>query len=380
MVRFPFAHLKPLGQSQPMTSNPLPLPLELIPMVMDHLHPRDVSSALQTCHAMRTIVEPCLYKHISIPTHHRRNHTRMAKLLRTLYTRPDLTHYILTFNGSFSPVPHIDSPPSGLNRWLLNQLRHARTLSGMITTLIHHMVNVRSLTLQDFDWLETASQTLISNALCSTTSFASLTALAIEGHNFFQPGKTGDYTSQLSLILRSQPRLERLELRSGDWDLEHWILQSDVPSLSHLMAQPSEAPVMVCGRPIRSLFIRNVLTVPTSDIWEAVARSEALIDTLTLEVIQYKDLTPTLYSASMYMKDVQKLVIHGAACQELPLLISGFPSFHYLQTLRVMVWDYWDGGKISVNGERTNEEERIDATIFLRSRCPRLQNLEINQI
>ncbi|KAG8994076.1 hypothetical protein FRB94_010176 [Tulasnella sp. JGI-2019a] len=180
------------------------------------------------------------------------------------------------------------------------------------------MVNVRSLTLHDFRWLGTTSQTRICEAICSTPSFTSLTALAIQGRDFFQSRRHSDCDFQLSLILRHQPLLERLELRSGNWDLERWILPTDVPHLTHLMSRPEEAKALVPGRPITSLVLGNILAMPDQDFWEALTMSTSRIDILKVEILECEVLLPFLQLLSINLQDVQELILDGAGYEHLP--------------------------------------------------------------
>ncbi|KAG9032560.1 hypothetical protein FRB95_001225 [Tulasnella sp. JGI-2019a] len=264
--------------------NALPLPVEMILMIMRHLNPRDMYSALQTCHAMRSIVETCLYAHIFIPPH---PHVRTAKLLRTLHTRPDLAHNIISFGGSLYPVspkpqfPRVITPTSLVKNWY--QMWSTKQPDPQLTVIsIHRMVNAKTLTLCDFAWLGTVSETLVRDAICSTISFTSLTTLIIDGRDFFRSGRPPGYSRELSLIIRHQPLLERLELRSGDWDLGPWILPTDVPRLTHLTSLPEEAIILVPRRPIKSLILRDMVELPDQVFWGALAASASPIHTLKI--------------------------------------------------------------------------------------------------
>ncbi|KAG9026512.1 hypothetical protein FRB95_008738 [Tulasnella sp. JGI-2019a] len=235
------------------------------------------------------------------------------------------------------------------------------------------MVNIKSLTLRDFGWLGTPYQNLIRDAISLTVSLSSLTSLVIQGQDFPPSGRHENHSVQLALLLRSQPLLECLELRSSEWDLQDCMLQSDVPRLSHLVAGSREARFLVCGRPITSLFIRSITREPGPDGWKALAASSAPITFLALDDMYHPFLEAALHSVAMHFKDVQKLSIQGAAYQILPLLIGGFPSFPYLRTLRLKAWD------LNMEGTESIEDQRLDAIMYIRHRCPQFQNLEMDQ-
>ncbi|KAG9000886.1 hypothetical protein FRB94_005109 [Tulasnella sp. JGI-2019a] len=236
----------------------------------------------------------------------------MLKLLRTLHTRPDLAHRIVTFDGSLYPIAPVVSTPS-IQRQQRPMNRSERALSSTIVILIHNMMNVKSLTLHDFSWVGTPCQAIVCNAISSTLSFTSLTALAVEGRDF---GERREYSSQLSLILRSQPLLECLELRSGAWDLGRWIFRSGVPRLTRLVARLDEAKVLVPGRPITSLSIKHMSGPPSLDVWEALAASTAKVTALALDA-GYGPLEPSLRSIALHLQSIQELVITGVSIREI---------------------------------------------------------------
>ncbi|KAG8999099.1 hypothetical protein FRB94_006435 [Tulasnella sp. JGI-2019a] len=362
-----------------MTPNALPLPVELLLMIIRHLSHRDMLSTLQTCQSMRRIVETRLYMHLLTPF----DDLRMVKLLRTLHTRPDLAHNIITFDGSLYPAlqkprfPRVVTPTSLVKNWYQrwSMIRRERTLSHMTVTSILHMVNVRSLTLRDFRWLKTTSaQTLISHAICSTVSLPSLTSLTIHGSDF-RPETKPNYVIQLSLILRYQPFLERLELRSGEWDLERWIFPTDLPRLTHLMSGPEEAKVLVPGRPITSLALRKLSVVPRMDVWVALTTSTSPIHALKVDVLQHDVLLSILHFISSHLQDVEDLTLNGPTYETLPLLTQGFPSLPSLRILHVTLWVHL-GCEMESVCTTLREGRRADLVTRLRSECPEFKSLD----
>ncbi|KAG9026508.1 hypothetical protein FRB95_008734 [Tulasnella sp. JGI-2019a] len=287
----------------------------------------------------------------------------MAKLFRILNTQADLAHNIVTFDGCLYPqLDKSQSPcegvslPSFIKRW-----RHEwsvdRMLARTIVTSLHHMVNVKSLTLRDFDWTGSQSETLVYGAICSTECLPSLTTLIVHGRTFYRPDQVRDHSRQLSLIIRSHPLLERLELRSGNWDLGSWIVQSDVPNLSYLMARPGDARVLIRGRPITSLFINRALTADL-DAWEAPAISAVSNICVTLHYLENGVVESVVRFVVTHFKDVQELIVNGIYFHELSSLFSSFPSFCNLRTLRFGVRNLFDG-----TGKKMDENQRIDAII-----------------
>ncbi|KAG9026506.1 hypothetical protein FRB95_008732 [Tulasnella sp. JGI-2019a] len=230
---------------------------------------------------MPQYVETCLYSHIST------DDTRVIKLLGTLHTQPELAHNIVAFDGRLYPAQdrhHFSSrvPTPILKHWHQEHSikRYERKITKSTATLIHHMMNAKSLELQDLPWLEIRIEESICNLICSTASLRSLTSLAIQCLEMSSRdlNKRRDYSRHLCLILRGHPLLERLELLPGLWDLGPWILQSHIPRLSHLAANSDTARVMIRGRPNTSLYIPNLMDVRDADTWEALAASTAPIN------------------------------------------------------------------------------------------------------
>ncbi|KAG9032559.1 hypothetical protein FRB95_001224 [Tulasnella sp. JGI-2019a] len=303
---------------------------------------KDMISVLQTCHAMRTIVETCLYEHIFIPHY---DDLRTARLLRTLRTRPDLAHNIITFDGNLYLAPRKSRFPRVIPRTSLG-----RTWFGQRSmkqhdsrTAIHHTVNVKSLKIHDFGWLGTESQTFVCNAICSTIS---LTSLNIQGYVFFHPYRHPDSEFQLSVILRHQPLLERLELRD-EWNLEQWILPTDVPHLTHLTTRSEEAKIFVPGQPITSLSLREIWVMPN------------------------KDLLPFLQFLSTHLHDVQDLTLDGPYYENVPMLTLGFPSFLSLRNFRITVREHCTPD----DDDEPREIRCTDLISRVRLECPQLKYL-----
>ncbi|KAG9026515.1 hypothetical protein FRB95_008741 [Tulasnella sp. JGI-2019a] len=361
------------------TSNALPLPVELLLMTIKHLNSREMLSALRTCRGMRSIVETCLYAHISIPFYHPR---RMSKLLRTLHDRPDLAQNVITFNGSFYPAllksrgPRVITPTSLIQHWYQQWSveRHERAFSTTSATSINNMMNVKSLTLHDFHWLGTPSQNLICDAICSTVSLASVTTLILQGYDFFQHKRHAGSECQLSLILRHQPLLERLELRSGNWDLEQWILPTDVPHLTYLKSGLKEAKVLVPGRPITFLAFRKMSAMPDVDVWQALTASTEPIRTLKVDIPEVNFFSSFLNIISVHLQDVQNLVLTGPGYDSLPMIIENFPPFRSLRTLHIKLWDHVDN-RIENISATLYENRRANFITHLRLESPQFESL-----
>ncbi|KAG9000876.1 hypothetical protein FRB94_005099 [Tulasnella sp. JGI-2019a] len=204
------------------------------------------------------------------------------------------------------------APTTVLGHWYQERSmkRCERRFTKPISTLIHHMVNVKSLTLHDFHWLGTRVEDRICDVICSTVSLRFLTSLAIHCENtaLWRPDTHGNYSLQLCLVLRSHPLLDRLELGPGLWDLEPWIQPSDVPRLSHLTADSDAVRVMVRGRPITTLYIPNLMDV--RDV-AALIDSVVPITTLTFDILPECN-ESALSSIGTHIKDIQHLVLGHA--------------------------------------------------------------------
>ncbi|KAG9032548.1 hypothetical protein FRB95_001213 [Tulasnella sp. JGI-2019a] len=235
------------------------------------------------------------------------------------------------------------------------------------------MVNIKTLLLRDFGWLGTPYQNLVHNAISSTVSLSSLTDLTLLGAAFDRPPRHEDYGLELSLLLRGLPLLECLRLQSGDWDLQGYILQSDVPRLGRLQARSHEAKLLVPGRPITGLCITELFELPDPDEWRFLAASAvpltffAIDDTESPEVLK-----SVLHSVAKHFKDVQKLRIFGCIYSTMDVLVKEFPSFPSLRNIHIRGWGIHKGG------EKKVESRRLDAITHIRSVNPQFQNLAIN--
>ncbi|KAG9032557.1 hypothetical protein FRB95_001222 [Tulasnella sp. JGI-2019a] len=353
-----------------MTPGALPLPVELILMIMKLLDYKDMISVLQTCHAMKSIVETCIYAHIVVPYY---DHLRMSRLLQTLHTRPELARNIITFDGSLYLAPRKSRfsrvvPRTSLGKSWFGQRSTKRHVSRATVAILHRMVNIKSLKLYELTWLGTESQTLVCNAICSTMS---LTSLTIQGYGLFHSSRHPDSDSQLSAILRHQPLLERLELE-GEWDLEQWILPTDVPHLTHLMSRPGEAKFFIPGRPIASLSLMEIRAAPDKDFWEALSTSASSIHTLKVNILKDGALLPVLQLLSTHLRDVQDLSLEGPYYENLPMLTAGFPSFLSVRTLHLTVWEHC----CPIHKEEHINNLRTDLIARVQLECPQLESLE----
>ncbi|KAG9008686.1 hypothetical protein FRB95_001480 [Tulasnella sp. JGI-2019a] len=180
----------------------LKLPLELNLEILAYIDINGLLSLLQTCQAMKNIVEARLYAHITIKPQHK---DRVLSLLRTLSTRHDLAERIITFKGHLFPqnVPYelVFSPrcPSKYRWWKKTGASNiASTLSSILTASFQRMVNLKSMTIEDFNWLWTYSHPHVAPALAN----ASLTSLNIHGSAFTSPKRVAGMELELATILK----------------------------------------------------------------------------------------------------------------------------------------------------------------------------------
>ncbi|KAG8844915.1 hypothetical protein FRB96_002804, partial [Tulasnella sp. 330] len=232
---------------------------------------------------MKNIIEPYMYTHITIPS---TDQQRVLKFFQALEKRPEIAKNVVSFDGSLFPVPidrfpRVVTPTALSKHWLRKwgAKKQGRNLSRTIPTSLQHMRNVKSLTLHEFEWLGTPSRDLYSDGFPSSLS---LTTLILNGPMAHRTLKTWSaYNSQLITILRHQPLLEHLELRSSAWDLQ-LLLPADVPRLTHLVSRPEDAYALVRGRPITSLTLVNTRWVPDLLIWLALEASTATVTNLRI--------------------------------------------------------------------------------------------------
>ncbi|KAG8875098.1 hypothetical protein FRB98_008074, partial [Tulasnella sp. 332] len=114
---------------------------------------------------------------------------------------------------------------------------------------------------------------------------------------------------KLATILRNQPLLEHLELRSRKWDMDGWLSATDLPHLRSLVAREDEARWLIPGRPITSLTFLEVDKVPEDNAWKELTASSTPITSLTACFIRKDSISPFLKSAAKYMGALRSIRI-----------------------------------------------------------------------
>ncbi|KAG9010787.1 hypothetical protein FRB94_009868 [Tulasnella sp. JGI-2019a] len=311
------------------------LPLELILMIIAEIGPfnyQDMASLLQTCHAMRCIVEASLYTHIRI-TLKRDYKQRIFNLWRTIYDRPDLARRIIIFNiPILYPfpywVPRAEKGPFSLLHRIQNSKtkRNNRLLEDAITECFPHLCNVTSLTIRDSDLLRMSLNPLAKEAL-SAVALPCLNTLAVYGRTLAPDHHQAACCSQFVTIIRLQPLLEHILLFyvGTGWNLQQRILLTDLPRLSTLVSGVNEAAVLVPGRSITSLSLIGTWSSRSDTALTALAPSACLLGKLTLDLGRSSWLlVPVIHMVATHMPDITCLVVVASHHHDMPLVSNGF--------------------------------------------------------
>ncbi|KAG8871487.1 hypothetical protein FRB97_008650 [Tulasnella sp. 331] len=357
---------------QPSASIFLQLPVELYLEILEYLQTADVLAVLETCQATKVIAEAYLYKHITVLAHNRR---RLSCLLRTLSTRPDLAQRVHTWNGYLYPVlykaPYPDAyGPKLLSKQRLKRRRQVQEVVDFSSTLaksLNHMSNLKSMTIRDFDWLWTASHSVVAPSVAG----ASLTALFITGSAFRCPGRRAGYELELAMILKSQPLLERLELRSGKWDMEEWLTPKDLTHLHTLVAGEADARRLIPGRPITSLTLHYVTRVLDNNAWQGLAASSEPITSLTFSVSRKEFIPPILQSAAKHMEALESICASSLCIEHLGKVYENFPTFKRLRYLSVTMRECWH------NDTKLKEEYLTDLRTGVQMGSPSIEHVRL---
>ncbi|KAG8912120.1 hypothetical protein FRC00_005223, partial [Tulasnella sp. 408] len=233
------------------------LPYEILLAIIQLLDERSAACMLRTCRILRTLVEPFLYRYIQVDhgKEERRLNPLKAHLLhRTLVGRPDLLPVIRSYHGPLvprlDPFKDVDYDPQ----------RYKVLWRKMKTTTQYNLVkNVYG------EYLEKAKiifsgtiniQELHFTEVVSKDMAQVLGAFKAPRSNMMNIKRLGlnvgtFYASELVPILRTQPRLEHLELHGGTYNI--LLNETDLPELESLKAELVHAARIVPGRPIKKL-------------------------------------------------------------------------------------------------------------------------------
>ncbi|KAG8869094.1 hypothetical protein FRB98_002862, partial [Tulasnella sp. 332] len=313
--------LSNLRWAKPSSNIFLRLPVELNLEILNYLDTKEVLSVLRTCRAMRTIAEVCLYTHITIGMHQGR---RLSGVVRTLSTRPDLAQRVVTWNGYLFPLLYEPGPFRKSSSKLLSKLNSPMPLS--------HMVNLNSLTIHSFNPLWSVSYRRVRptlDAICLTT-------LIITGPSFRWPNPNPGDERELAMILKSQPLLQHLELRSGKWDMGEWLSPVDLSHLHSLAAREEDARRLIPGRPITSLTLFDIDKVLDESSWQELAASSTSTYDLTFCVTRKDLITPFLQSAAKHL-ELESLRVTFLPIEHVAKVYENFPVFSRLRSLTVIL-------------------------------------------
>ncbi|KAG8980757.1 hypothetical protein FRB94_009791 [Tulasnella sp. JGI-2019a] len=253
------------------------------------------------------------------------------------------------------------------SKWVKQGRWHDETQfsQGLRTSLLQ-MGNIKSLTLYDFDWLWTISHSVVRTALVP----GSLTSLILSGPAYRGGFRRTGGNYELAMILRQQPLFERLELRAGDWNMDEWILPTDIPHLRTLVSGVIEAIKLVPCRPVTSLNLIDIRQVPEDAAWQALATSASPILTLVLN-IGLNHLKGILRGAAAYLIEVESLYLKGICAQDLGVIRKRFPMFHRLRTVHVPPGVCW---------HIITDPQRINFTEGIKLRCPSIEEVFLERV
>ncbi|KAG9042176.1 hypothetical protein FS837_011185 [Tulasnella sp. UAMH 9824] len=296
------------------------LPDDVLHIIARHLRLGDRAHLLRTCRYLQSLVEAIQYRHLDMTTSWL--YYRTVSLHQTLWERPDLIPYIITYRGPLTsytvPKPtkltarerlkrrlQRKQPPPSLPESIPFTERDSFRRAVCIFT---KAVNIQELEFTNCtDWVSNP----IWEPVRATTLKMSLTRVSLP--------ITTELVDFVSL-LRAQPELEHLELSwiaTGFGNLK----ETDIPKLKSLRATLRDAAAIVPGRPIEEF--RHVLEIGERTFDEQLVRklslSSASITRLTTRLCNSRD-------SDFVRGALQMFVRHLPEIEHLTLAMGGVVS------------------------------------------------------
>lgn len=255
-------------------------------------------------------MEQCLYKAVVFLEPAR---TKVRPFVTTLASRPDLARRVKSFDGYFYPLVF-----GARNEWTRNFLQRTRKADphkfyfASVAQVLDSMINLRTLVAHEF---ELSMKIPSGNAgeprrIGDLVSHLALQELIFQDYSVTQAAARCIAAEQLVAILKLQPELRTLVLPAGPPSIaagDSKLLEKDIPMLEILHAVPDDAAIIVPGRPISSLTIRNKMGPITLETWACVSQSTRPISTLEIGFYRANEASSSLSGAAVNLKSLEKL-------------------------------------------------------------------------
>ncbi|KAG9048609.1 hypothetical protein FS837_012384 [Tulasnella sp. UAMH 9824] len=307
-------------------------------LIVDHLDRPSKFRLTRTCHYFRHLLEPILYRHIKLGFTDC-NH-RLARLHRTLVERPSLIPHIRSYYGHVvSILPLMKS--SFFERRIRRKKNKPITREEALEKAVYvftQATNVVELEISSpWDWTSESNTAL--EPIRRAVSKMSLKRL------IFWQGAV-----EVDRILRNQPELEKLEV---GWDTSglHLLDTTDLPKLKSLTAPLREAVLLVPGRPIEKLHVRQTFIDPDyfNDLWfRKLSLSTGHITEFFIHLFcmsgdepYYVDerLRVALQVISRNLTQLERLTIDVSGSVAGQVILEEVPAFRFLRSLTFLEAD-----------------------------------------
>ncbi|KAG8935282.1 hypothetical protein FRC01_003032 [Tulasnella sp. 417] len=353
------------------------MPSDILLLVINCLGMVEKAHLLATCHYLRQLVEPILYRSLNPDDTWRSS--RRIRLLKTLGERQDLLPLIHSFRGLLIPTS-ISGPKTrqSAEGALTDDLWPKEGLQAewlaIAVPLYTQAINIRSLDLSDcIAWGENGRWGLFN----SVVSGMKLSELALKCSSF---GPL-DFTP----ILRRQRGLTRLEL---DWPTAQFegLEKDDVPQLTTFKGTLLQAVMIVPGRPVKKLqgtcIWQDECQCVNEHTYQTLALSSEAINVFTLAPHPVPDndtLRLILRLITQYLPKIVDLAIVPRAPVSAEVLLDEIPKLPSINHL--MLSEAWVGFLESLTDEPTddpgdredNDWERFSER--LKGLCPSLTDV-----
>ncbi|KAG8844048.1 hypothetical protein FRB96_003312 [Tulasnella sp. 330] len=314
------------------------LPAEIIVMVVDGLDQSDLLALIRTCRAMRATVERYLFKDISIPIHRR---IHIYPLLEILRDNPELARLTVSLSAFLNPAFYEDDKYNAHSFASLDWRRQKEardqiaTYGALLIAALDNMINLRTLTLLDFDPIVVSGP---CQHLRDAASHMSLLALhvgpPISGTRDFSRRNNPD---ELAYFLGQQSLLQHIELPKY-LGVGAKLKMTDIPHLRSVIAGDVDALAIVPGRPVSSLtLLQGFSSAGAHDGWWTLSNSTGPITHVTLRWVNWTTLQVNIEAMCKhlpYLKSLslERLWSHTAYATE---VVESIKKLDHLPTLHI---------------------------------------------
>lgn len=252
----------------------LQLPVEVLILILRQLKSSEKSAVLQTCKALKCVVEPLLYEKVTLPLC---DASRRLRLFGALTARPELAAQVRTMSGPFAP-PYLGVKTSWnrLGTVLRGTARYEAAQQDLrqLTAALRLTANVQSLIVWDGSWISDPRYVDLRAAIAD---------LDLRRLDILDPYP---YPGNCVPIVETQPNLLHLHCTVPPYDSTSSVLPlapEYAPRLTTLRMNVRQAAAVVPGRPITSLTLFVDPSGVPVGVWSGLSRSSARVVDLSFE-------------------------------------------------------------------------------------------------